>query len=79
MGTAATACSAANDGSYARCDLAALKSNGYNQSANITTGTITPDAGSWSATGVSHTKKTGLNGSFSTTGPNAGKVVVTGQ
>lgn len=79
MGSAATSCATANNGSYANCDLAVIKANGYNQSASVTTGTITPAAGSWSVTGVSHLNKTSLNGSFSTTGTNAGQVVVTGR
>ncbi len=32
MGTAATACATTNNGSYANCDLATVKANGYNQS-----------------------------------------------
>jgi type IV pilus assembly protein PilA len=78
MASAATSCSAANNGSYLGCDLAALKTNGYNQSAGVTTGTITPAAGSWSVSGVSHSSKTAIQGGFSTTGANAGQVVVTG-
>ncbi|WP_119070623.1 prepilin-type N-terminal cleavage/methylation domain-containing protein [Rubrobacter indicoceani] len=73
--TAAQACAAAADGSYAGCDLAALRTNGFNPSANVTI-TPTPAAANWSASGT-HANLSSTTATYSTTGANAGRVVVT--
>ena len=78
MAAAATSCSANNDGSYASCNLAAVKAAGYNQSADVTVtdAMITPAAGSWRVAGVTHVDNAAILGSFNTTGANAGQVIV---
>ena len=81
-GTAATACSAANGGSFTNCaTVAQLRTHGYNptQNVNLADGDITVPAGgaSWTVANVDHTNLASVNGSFSTTGPDAGRVVVT--
>ena len=77
---AATSCSAANDGSYATCNtLAALTGQGFNTSADVDwsgadfTGT---NATTFTVTGVDHADNATINGSFSTAGANAGRVIV---
>ncbi len=68
MGTAATACATSNNGSYANCDLAAVKANGYNQSPNVNVDdtNITKSASSWRVSGVTHDNLSGVTTSFDT-------------
>ena len=78
-GAAATSCSAANNGSYANCDVAALRANGFNPSANvnITDAMITRTATAFTINDATHANLPGVTGDFSTTGANAGRVVIT--
>ena len=76
---AATTCSADNNGLYTECDtVAQLRPYGFNSSEGVT---VTPSSGgtpagsTWSATATS--TGTDATASFSTTGDNAGRVVVT--
>jgi type IV pilus assembly protein PilA len=68
MGTAATACATSNNGSYANCDLATVKANGYNQSPNVNVDdtNITKSASSWRVSGVTHDNLSGVTASFDT-------------
>jgi type IV pilus assembly protein PilA len=74
-GAAATSCATANGGSYASCDLATIRTFGFNPTEGVTV-TPTPATASWSATAV-HENLEGTSGSFSTTGDAAGRVVIT--
>ena len=77
---AATSCSAANDGSYATCNLAGITAQGFNSSADVdwAGATITPAANSWTVTGVEHVDNGAIIGRFTTTGAEAGRVIVAG-
>ena len=68
MGTAATACATTNNGSYANCDLATVKANGYNQSPNVNVDdtNITKSASSWRVSSVTHDNLSGVTASFDT-------------
>ncbi len=77
---AAQSCATGAGGNYSTCNLAALRTNGYNPTANVTLtdAMITPTATNWTVAGVTHANLTGVTGGFSTTGASAGQVVITG-
>lgn len=79
--SAATSCSADNDGSFANCDtVAQLKPFGFNPTEAVTVVPASSGAsnGIWSATASS--TNTAATGSFTTdsTNANSGRVVITG-
>lgn len=87
LSAAATSCSAANDGSYAgACDVVApvagadndLRDFGFNPSenVNITDAMINGTATAWTLTDATHANLPGVTGSFTTTGANAGRVIL---
>lgn len=76
---AATSCATDNGGSYVNCaTVAQLQSYGFNPTddVNIVDTDITGTASDWTLTGADHTNLSGVTASFSTTGPDAGQVVV---
>jgi type IV pilus assembly protein PilA len=82
LAAAATSCSAdtPNDGSYVNCDtVAQLRPYGFNptDNVNITDAMMTGTATDFTLNDATHTNLPGTTADFSTTGANAGKVVIT--
>jgi type IV pilus assembly protein PilA len=88
LAAAATSCSADQGGSYAGpCDTVTpaagpnndLRDYGFNptQGVNITDAMITGTATDFTVAGATHVNLPGVTGSFTTTGVNAGRVIIT--
>jgi type IV pilus assembly protein PilA len=82
LAAAATSCSAdtPNDGSYVNCDtVAQLRPYGFNptDNVNITDAMMTGTATDFTLNDATHTNLPGTVADFTTTGANAGKVIIT--